>query len=342
MIGDVALVRSPEFLKHAPPGGHPENPGRLQAIHRWFEPGALYADLPAIEMRLAGEADLKKVHAREMLERLAAARGGKGYFDSDTYYGPGSVDTALLAAGSTIELALGIWKGAYRRGFSLVRPPGHHATVQRIMGFCLANNVAVAAAAILAESPQARLAIVDFDLHHGNGTQDIFYDHSQVFFVSSHRFPFYPGTGTATERGRGKGLGATANFPLASAFDGDFFLRLYGEIALPLVDRFAPDMILVSAGFDGHFKDPMEGFRISSAGYGDLAERLIQLAEKRNGKIMFCLEGGYDPEALAESVGEVLGKMVNCPRKPFDPKALPVGTEGAVELDRFERIFRGN
>lgn len=342
MTGDVALVRSPEFLKHAPPGPHPENPERLKAIHRWFEPGSPYADLPAIEMRLAGEADLKKVHAREMLERLALARGGNGYFDSDTYYTPASVDTALLAAGSTIELALGIWKGAYRRGFALVRPPGHHATVQRVMGFCLANNVAVAAAAILAESPQARLAIVDFDLHHGNGTQDIFYDSSNVLFVSSHRFPFYPGTGTAAERGRGKGLGATVNFPIGQPYDGDFFLRLYGEIALPLVDRFAPDLILVSAGFDGHFRDPMEGFRISSAAYGDLAERLIQLAEKRNGKILFCLEGGYDPEALRESVGEVLAKLVHCPRKPFDVKALPGASEGSVDLDKFERVFRAN
>ncbi len=342
MSGDVALVRSPEFLKHASLSSHPENPERLLAIHKWFEPGAAYANLPVLGLSLAGQQDLRRVHAREMVERLFSARGSRGVFDPDTYFAAPSVDTALTAAGSTLSLALEIWKGTYRRGFSLVRPPGHHATDSRIMGFCLVNNVAVAAAGILNEAPQARVAIVDFDLHHGNGTQDIFYDNPQVMFVSSHRFPFYPGTGASTERGRGKGLGATVNFPLAERFGPDFFLRLYADIALPLVDRFAPDIILVSAGFDGHERDPMDGFRMTSAAYGDLAERLIALAEKRNGKILFCLEGGYDPEALRESVGEVLAKLVECPRKPFAPHTAPGESEGAVDLDRFERVFRGN
>jgi acetoin utilization deacetylase AcuC-like enzyme len=339
---DVAVVRSPEFLKHAPPGMHPECPERLLGIHKWFEPGAPYAGLPVLGIREAGESDLGGVHALEMIKRLAGARGRSGFFDADTYFNPASVGTALYAAGSTIDLALAIWKGAYRRGFSLVRPPGHHATDSRIMGFCLLNNVALAAAAILTDSPKARLAIVDFDLHHGNGTQDIFYDNPSVFFVSSHRFPFYPGTGTASERGRGKGLGATVNFPLATPYDGDFFLRLYGGIALPLVDRFTPDMILVSAGFDGHEKDPMEGFRISTKAYGTLAEQLIACAEKRGGKILFCLEGGYHPGALADSVGEVLAKLVSCPRRPFTPAPPPGESEGSADLDRLERIFRAN
>lgn len=342
MVSDVCVVRSTEFLKHAPVGSHPERPERLSAIHRWFEPGAAFEALPVMGLRSAGEVDLTRVHAKEMMLRLAAARGRSGSLDADTYFVNPSVDTALIAAGTTLDLALAIWKGTYRRGFSLVRPPGHHATPSRSMGFCLINNVAIAAAAVLAEAPQARIAIVDFDLHHGNGTQEIFYDNPQVFFVSSHRFPFYPGTGTTTERGRAKGLGATVNFPLATPYDGDFFLRLYGEIALPLVERFAPDMILVSAGFDGHLADPMEGFRMSTSAYGELAERLIATAEKRGGKILFCLEGGYDPEALRESVGAVLTKLVECPRQEFTPKAIPGVSEGSDDLERFERVFRGN
>lgn len=342
MSADLALVRAREFLRHAAPGAHPERPERLLALDPLFAPGSPFASLPNIGLHFAGDEALGRTHAAELIARVVGVQGRAGWFDSDTYYAPSSAETALLAAGSTAELAVRIWRGDFRRGFALVRPPGHHATRDRIMGFCLLNNVAVAAAAVLSEHPQTRISIVDFDLHHGNGTQEIFYDNPQVFFLSSHRFPFYPGTGAQTERGRGKGLGTTVNFPLAERFDGFFFRRLYGEIALPLVDRFAPDFILVSAGFDGHERDPMEGFRITTPDYAWIAESLIALAEKRNGKILFCLEGGYDPPALAESVEAVLDRLVRCPREPFAPPPIPGVSDGAVELERFERAFRGN
>jgi len=318
---DTAVVLSEKFLAHRCQDSHPENPARLEPILKLFDKPWLKA-LPVITPVLAQDRLLESVHSAGMIEALKMARGSSGWFDSDTYFGPQSIETALFAAGSGMELATKIWKGEFRRGFSLVRPPGHHATPNRVMGFCLLNNVALAAAAILNEKPTARLAIVDFDLHHGNGTQDAFYQNPNVLFISSHRFPFYPGTGSLEENGTGAGKGTCVNFPLNRPFGDNVFVALYGDVVYGMLKKFRPDMILVSAGFDGHFADPMQGFQLSSDVYGVLAEWLIAAAELTTGKILFCLEGGYEPEALAESVEVVMDRLVNLPRAAFTP-ALP-------------------
>lgn len=336
--GDVCLVRDPIFLEHVLESGHPECPARLQAIHRALDADPELKALPVLTPRSVTSEELARVHARPMIEAVAEARGKSGWFDADTFYGPGSVEAATLAAGSTVELALKIWRGEVRRGFSLVRPPGHHATRETPMGFCLLNNVALAVAAIRQSAPRARLAVIDFDLHHGNGTQDLFYDDPDVLVLSSHRYPFYPGTGAVDEVGERKGKGTTVNFPLSRAYDDTLFAPLYARLALPMVEAFQPDMLIVSAGFDGHLSDPMHGFRISTEAYAWLAAQLVASAEKRGGKILFCLEGGYNPEALAESVVAVTRQLVHLPRSPFAPASRAEGD--FAELGAFRAAFR--
>ncbi len=334
---DTAVVLSEKFLDHKTEDSHPEHPGRLTPILKLFTEPWLSA-IPVIVPVEAKDKLLTAVHSQEMISSLKSSRGSAGWIDPDTYYGPKSIETAWLAAGGTVDLALKIWKGEFRRGFSLVRPPGHHATPSKAMGFCLLNNVAVAAAAILDEKPNARIAVVDFDLHHGNGTQDTFYNNPNVLFISSHRFPYYPGTGSLGENGEGKGKGTSVNFPLDRPFGDNIFASLYGDVVFPMLKEFRPEMILVSAGFDGHFADPMQGFQISTSTFGLLAEILISASELTTGKILFCLEGGYEPQALAESVGEVMKKLITSPRNHFE-LSLPEQEGNLSTVEKFKDYY---
>ncbi len=336
-MDDVAVVYAPVFLQHLPPSPHPENPGRLTSIYSLFEEER-FQTLPNLSVERAAEQQLINVHAREMVECVKAKSGERGWVDPDTYFSSESVRVAELAAGSCIALALAIWEEKYRRGFSFVRPPGHHATRLRSMGFCLFNNIALAASAVLEMSPKARLAIVDFDCHHGNGTQDIFYRDPRILFISSHRYPFYPGTGDCDEIGEGTGKGTKINFPLGKAYGDDFFVSLYSQLVYEMCLSFKPDMIFVSAGFDGHILDPMQGFRIHSETYGILAEILISAAERvSDGKIFFCLEGGYSPQGLKESSKAVLEKLMGLDRTPFDVERRDSRDPAQ---DSFRSIFR--
>jgi acetoin utilization deacetylase AcuC-like enzyme len=338
-VNDIGLVCDPVFLEHAAEGPHPENPRRCAEILARIEASPRFRGAIRIPPREATAGELIREHARPMVDALLAARGRRGWFDEDTYHGPRSVGTALLAAGATIDLAQAIWRGELRRGFSFVRPPGHHATAGRPMGFCLLNHVALAAGALRAASPGARLAIVDFDLHHGNGTQDLFYGEKEVLFLSSHRYPFYPGTGSSAEIGEGAARGTTINFPLGTRYGDELFSPLYAELALPMVDEFAPDMILVSAGYDGHERDPMQGFRLSTAFYGEITSQLIAAAERHcGGRILFCLEGGYDIPALGESVARSLDCLWECPREPFAPARGKSGD--FAPLGDFRELYR--
>jgi len=332
----IGLVRGKNFLAHHISTPHPENPGRLELLPvEWVVPeGIRRVELP---LTLLTEAEFGNVHVKDLWKQLQANAGKTGWLDPDTYYGPRSWEVALQAAGSSVALARKIWKGELRRGFALVRPPGHHATPMKSMGFCLMNNVAIAAAAILEEKPSAKIAIVDFDLHHGNGTQDIFYEDDRVLFISSHRFPYYPGTGAMAERGAGKGLGTTFNFPVGEPEGDRFFSGLYQELVAPLLRQFRPDIILVSAGFDGHRDDPMQGLSMETETFARLAEILVEVAEaESDGKILFCLEGGYNPQALVDCA-QAVWKVLTGAKIPGNP-AGP--TPSFREWDIYRKFFQ--
>jgi acetoin utilization deacetylase AcuC-like enzyme len=256
---------------------------------------------------------IQAIHAAAYLRRLELVCRQGAHFDADTYTRPASWELAHQAAGGAASVAAAVWQRAARRGFALTRPPGHHATRERAMGFCLMNNIALAAEYLLQEEGAGRLAIVDLDLHHGNGTQDIFYERGDVFFLSTHQSPLYPGTGFLEETGSGPGAGANANFPLPP-FSGDQAFRTVMEtLILPLLDRFEPEMILVSYGFDPHWSDPLGNLRLSAGTYGELIASLADWADRRcQGRIALFLEGGYDLQAAKACslavVGALLGK----------------------------------
>ena len=296
----LVLITSDRFADHVTPPGHPERVERAEAMQVVAE-RARAAGHRVLEPRMANDEELGRVHDAEHIETIVSARGRSAMLDPDTFTSPESDDVARLAAGAVltaIDAVLGGPRGT--RGFAMVRPPGHHAEADRAMGFCLYNNIAVGAAAARAGGIE-RVAVVDFDVHHGNGTQWIFYEDPSVLFVSSHQFPFYPGTGAATEVGRGDGAGFTINLPLdAGATDVDFD-RVYREVARPVLDEFQPELMLVSAGFDAHARDPLAGMRMSTEGFGGLIVQLLRAADELcQGRIVFVTEGGYDTSALAE------------------------------------------
>jgi len=278
--------------------GHPERPERVEAIKSALEENDYWAEFPQLLPIELPEHILTSIHNKEFLRILEDTCRKGIHFDADTYTTAASWDLALKSAGGAGAVARSIWLGEAQRGFALTRPPGHHATAQRAMGFCLLNNVALAAEYLLQEEGANRLAIVDLDLHHGNGTQDIFYSRGDVFYISTHQYPHYPGTGWIDETGSGAGQFANANVPLPP-FSGDkAFKRTMEEFILPLLDRFQPEMLLISYGFDPHFDDPLGNLQLTSGGYGELIKTLVNWADKHcQGRIGLFLEGGYDLQA---------------------------------------------
>jgi acetoin utilization deacetylase AcuC-like enzyme len=241
---------------------------------------------------------LHAIHTPDYLSTLEMMCWRGGWFDADTYTTPASWKLAHQAAGGGAAVAVAVWNGQARRGFALTRPPGHHATSQRAMGFCLMNNVALAAGYLLAEENARKLAIVDLDLHHGNGTQDIFYRRGEVFYLSTHQSPLYPGTGSQNETGAGPGAGTNVNLPLPPYSGDEAFQTAMQSCILPLLDRYQPEMLLVSIGFDVHWRDPLGQLLLSTQVYGELISQLVHWADQNcDGRISVFLEGGYDLEA---------------------------------------------
>jgi len=291
------------FLEHDLPG-HPENHRRLERVLRVLEQYHLLERLVPIPAVPLSQERLERVHSADYIARVGRiCQQGGGHLDMDTYVRPGSYDAALLAAGGLVEATRAVLDGEVDNAFGLLRPPGHHAVRTRGMGFCLFNNVAIAARYALAERGLERVMIVDFDVHHGNGTQDEFEDDPAVLYLSTHQYPHYPGTGFWNETGRGEGEGSIVNVPLGGGVGDRGMARIFREIVEPVAWRFQPQLMLVSAGYDAHWDDPLAYMLLSVSGYTDIARMLYELAaEVCAGRLVFTLEGGYHLDALAYSV----------------------------------------
>jgi len=302
----LVLVSSKRFVDHVTPAGHPERPERAEVLRAV---AAAFAESggEVIEPRAATDEDLLRVHTQGHVNAIAATRGKAVMIDEDTFTSPDSDDISRLAAGAVLTGVDRVLDGPARsHALVLVRPPGHHAEADRAMGFCLYSNIAVGAAYARSRGC-ARVAIVDYDVHHGNGTQWIFYEDPTVLFVSSHQFPFYPGTGAASERGRGEGVGFTLNIPLDVGAQDAEIERKYEEQVYPALRAFKPDLLMISAGFDAHELDPLGQLRMTTAGFGRLTTRLLQIADELcAGRVVLVTEGGYDLDALRDCLNAVI------------------------------------
>ena len=284
--------------------GHPENMGRLRGTMELLTAEGVLDRLLEIACTPISMGRLGRAHSTSYAERVRRmADGGGGYLDPDTYVAPKTYEAALYSAGGLINLVDSVMDGTIRHGFNLMRPPGHHALTSRGMGFCIFNNVAIAARHALRERGLDRVLIVDFDVHHGNGTQETFWRDGDVFFFSTHQFPYYPGTGDWREIGADEGLGSTCNVPLPYGTGDEGYGRVIDELLWPLAERYQPQLMLVSAGYDAHWQDPLAGMRLSMVGYGRWAQELKAMADQLcDGRLVFTLEGGYHLEALAYAV----------------------------------------
>ncbi len=296
----MLVISSNRFELHQTPPGHPERPQRAHVFDavasRWIEGGG-----KAAEPRPATRGELERVHAPSYLDRIEALAGQTAMLDPDTFISPESYGISLIAAGAAVQAAEHAIDH-HEPAFALVRPPGHHAEPDRAMGFCLCNNIAVAAAAMLARGLN-RIAIVDIDVHHGNGTQAMFYADPRVLYVSSHQYPFYPGTGAGTETGEGDGRGFTVNIPMEAGSDDADYEMVYRVLVAPILDEYRPQLVLVSAGYDAHERDPLASMRVTTSGYGVIV-RLLRDAAARAGALALVTEGGYELTALAACLEE--------------------------------------
>jgi acetoin utilization deacetylase AcuC-like enzyme len=304
----TGLVIDQRYTRHKTGIGHPESPERIDVLS---DLGQDRDDVRLVQPRLATVDELLLAHNGVHVDKVAQTRNLYGYaFDADTPVSPESYDTALLAVGGLLALLDEVAEGRLRSGFACVRPPGHHAERQRAMGFCLFNNVAVGAAYLRHKHGFERVLIMDWDVHHGNGTQHIFEGDPGVLYVSTHQYPFYPGTGALEEVGYGDGEGYTVNVPFPPGFGNAEYIEAFETVIEPIVSRYEPGFVLISAGFDPHARDPLAGMLVTEAGFAAMTRSLIRMAERTaQGRCVAVLEGGYDLGALRNSAGEVLAEL---------------------------------
>lgn len=301
----TGFVSDPQYLEHDMGYGHPESPDRLRAITRQLESTGVMARLLRIEPRPAEDRWIMEIHSPSYVAKLKgkSPSSGRVQLDPDTSISPGSLQAAYLAAGGAMAACDAVMDSQIEHAFCAVRPPGHHAEHNRAMGFCLFNNVAVAARYLQKRHGIGRVLIVDWDVHHGNGTQQSFYEDDSILFFSTHQYPHYPGTGRATESGAGAGAGYTINVPLSGGEGDEEYEAVFREVLVPAADRFEPEFVIISAGFDAHRDDPLASMGLTERGYASLTAIVAEIAAKHARKrILSCLEGGYHLPALAASV----------------------------------------
>jgi acetoin utilization deacetylase AcuC-like enzyme len=299
----TGIVFDPIFLRHNQPG-HPENAKRLESILTGLKESKLLKKLEQIKSRHAEIEEINCCHTEEYIKYVSEfCENGGGYLDPDTYANEYSFKAASVAVGGSIDLTKAVINEELKNGFALLRPPGHHALANKSMGFCLFGNISIAAKIALQDSKIGRVAIVDFDVHHGNGTQALISDDANILFISTHQYPFYPGTGNVREIGSGDAEGTVINIPLEVGVGDNGFKNVYEEIVLPAVRRFNPDLVLVSAGYDAHRDDPLASLNLSLSGFDWISRQLINLSDEIcSGKIIFFLEGGYNLDVLRNGV----------------------------------------
>jgi len=329
----LIVFTAPELDDHDTPPWHPEHRGRLDAAIAGVDEAGL---AEATEWRipeLAAVDDLALVHDPVYVEAVEAfCQAGGGQLDPDTSVTQGSWTTARRSAGAVLQAIDALREGECDAAFAAGRPPGHHAVRDRAMGFCLFNNAAVGAAKLAARGE--RVAIVDWDVHHGNGTQDMFYGDPRVLYVSTHQSPLYPGTGLLRETGSGTGEGTNVNLPFPPGTAGDTFRAAFDTVVMPVIERFAPDWLIISAGFDAHRNDPLAGLKLTSADFADMANRLKALVPAR--RVLVVLEGGYDQEALAYGVGATLSALLG---EAFRPEPASTGEIGLPTVTAAKQLW---
>ncbi len=321
----LIVITSERFAEHMTPPGHPEASERAEVMDvvasEWRGRGG-----EVVAPREASREQLARVHATDHLRRMAETAGISVALDPDTYTSPDTYEVALLSAGAAVDAVERVMGGSHKRALVLSRPPGHHAEHDRAMGFCLYNNVAVAAAHARSLGAR-RVAIVDYDVHHGNGTQHIFENEPDVLYVSVHQFPYYPGTGAAGEIGYGAGAGRTVNVPLEVGATDDDYRLVFEQVVLPVLSQFEPDIVLVSAGFDAHERDPLGGGRLTTPAFAAMTAALRGVAERCcDGRLVAVTEGGYDLRALGDCLRVVIDVLAEEATPPVNWPQAPVAS----------------
>lgn len=322
----TAYISHPRYVEHHLQG-HPEHAGRIRAVWEQLRLAGLIDRMKVHEARAVEDKWIQKVHSPKYVDLLhwldESRPSHMNHLDPDTYAGPTSIEIARLSAGGVILAADEVLSGNARNALAAVRPPGHHAMPDHAMGFCILGNVPIAVRYAQETYGIKRVMIVDYDVHHGNGTEAMFYDDPSVLFISTHQAPFYPGTGSLTDIGSGQGEGYTINIPLPAGHSDSNFAAIYDQIVWPAAERFKPEFIIVSAGFDAHWLDPIAGMRLSLTGYAHLSRELIRMAEKFcSGKIIFAMEGGYNLDALSHGMVNIAHALLG-DENISDPMGMP-------------------
>ncbi len=337
----VGLVYHPLYLQHDPGPNHPESPSRLLSIYELLEERKFLSRLTLISPRMASLEELTTVHDASYIKRIEnfSKRGG-GYLTLDTALSSKSYESACLAAGGILSAIDEISSFRTRMIFCLIRPPGHHALADQGMGFCLFNNLAIGAKYALEKYKISRILIIDWDVHHGNGIQEIFYSDPRVLYVSLHQYPLYPGTGSLDEVGLGEGEGFTINLPFPYHTGEQAYMRAFEEIISPVTDQFEPQLLMIAAGYDGHFADPLASLNLMVGSFAKMTAKVKKLAKMFcQGRLIFSLEGGYNLKALSHSVLATLNELAELGHKVSDPYGSPSTTPRGAE-DVFDEARR--